>query len=434
MINLIILLGGDLISMLGSSLTSFAFGIWLFQQSNSASSFAIGLLLFHLPKLFVLPVWGALLDGLNRKHLIIGINILALILSAYLTIESFGSGITVGLIYFSQSVFGIVSVVLEVSFSAIIPTMVQRHHLTKANGVVSLVESLSLTLSPAISGFLYSLIGLKGLILVDCASFLVGILSIIWIPVVSPARQMSGSIRSRLNRVMFDVRDGFHFIFKRQKLFFLQVLFAFANLLIGMSLTAITSLILLKTGNDSMALGTVRSAIGIGGVVGSLLLVYIPRTANLVKGIFLGLIGIAIGGWMIIGSGNGLFAWCLGSFLSMFFLVYANALNQTIWQTEVPTEHLGKVFGARSWIAQCLQPLGFIFSGILCDKIFEPYFMTKKESLFSNLIGSWLGYRSGTGSAFLINSLALLLICVTIIGWYCHRQLKDSDSAQFGDS
>ena len=62
---------GQFISMLGSGLTSFAIGVWIFQQTGQAMPFALTVLFGNLPGLLLLPLAGSLADRWNRKALMI---------------------------------------------------------------------------------------------------------------------------------------------------------------------------------------------------------------------------------------------------------------------------------------------------------------------------------------------------------------------------
>src|SRR3990172_13146236 len=77
---------GQLISTLGSGLTGFALGVYIYQTTNSATYFAMSLLAFTVPGVFFSPVAGALVDRFPRRWMMIladagaGLTTLALFL------------------------------------------------------------------------------------------------------------------------------------------------------------------------------------------------------------------------------------------------------------------------------------------------------------------------------------------------------------------
>ena len=51
---------GQLISTLGSGLTGFALGVWIYEETGSTTLFALNILAYTLPSLLMSPIAGAL--------------------------------------------------------------------------------------------------------------------------------------------------------------------------------------------------------------------------------------------------------------------------------------------------------------------------------------------------------------------------------------
>ena len=62
---------GQLISTLGSSLSSFALGVWIYDQTGSTTLFAISMLAWVLPTILFAPVAGVLADRWDRRVVMI---------------------------------------------------------------------------------------------------------------------------------------------------------------------------------------------------------------------------------------------------------------------------------------------------------------------------------------------------------------------------
>ena len=67
MTGLTIVLLGQAISILASSMTGFALSIWVFQETGSATSLGIMQTAFTLPYLLIIPLAGVMVDRYNRK-------------------------------------------------------------------------------------------------------------------------------------------------------------------------------------------------------------------------------------------------------------------------------------------------------------------------------------------------------------------------------
>jgi MFS family permease len=53
---------GQLISTLGSGLTGFALGVWVYTETGSTTLFALNMLAYTLPNILISPLAGALVD------------------------------------------------------------------------------------------------------------------------------------------------------------------------------------------------------------------------------------------------------------------------------------------------------------------------------------------------------------------------------------
>ena len=62
---------GQLISTLGSRLTSFALGVWIYENTNSVTLFAINTFAFMATTVLVSPFAGALVDKWNRRWVMV---------------------------------------------------------------------------------------------------------------------------------------------------------------------------------------------------------------------------------------------------------------------------------------------------------------------------------------------------------------------------
>src|SRR5690349_2845324 len=58
---------GQFVSLLGSGLTEFAVGVWVYQQTGSATQFALTFLFVTLPRILLSPFAGALIDRWDRR-------------------------------------------------------------------------------------------------------------------------------------------------------------------------------------------------------------------------------------------------------------------------------------------------------------------------------------------------------------------------------
>ncbi len=202
---------------------------------------------------------------------------------------------------------------------------------------------------------------------------------------------------------------GFKYIFARPSLLGLQMVFFFGNLFSGMVFTVMAPMLLARSGQNSVVLGTVESFFAVGGILGGVLMSIWGGFKRRVNGVLLG--------WMVtslaavwLGMGQSLSAWIPAAILSMLVSPLINGSNQAIWQSKVAPDLQGRVFSARRLIAWFTNPLSPILAGTLADFILEPAMRANGSlpGLFGGLVGS--GPGAGMGLLMVFCGLAGLLV------------------------
>ena len=144
----LLLWGGELLSAVGSGLTSFGLGVYVFQQTGSAGSMAIVTLLAFLPTLLLSVPAGVLADRCDRRLLMMlgdGCSALGIlyILLCMLRGDAALWQICIGV--FVSSTF---SALLEPSYRATVTDLLTKEEYSKASGMVSLAGSARYLISP----------------------------------------------------------------------------------------------------------------------------------------------------------------------------------------------------------------------------------------------------------------------------------------------
>ena len=173
---------GQLVSTLGSGLTGFALGVWIFERTGSATQFSLVLLATTLPRVLLSPVAGVVADRCDRRKLIV--------------LGDLGAGIGTLVVYllFTQGVLQVWHIYLATGVSAAFGTfqgpalgasitmLVKDEQLGRANGLQGLSQALSQLLAPLLGGWLVVLAGLQAVLLMDMASFLVAVVPLLPTP------------------------------------------------------------------------------------------------------------------------------------------------------------------------------------------------------------------------------------------------------------
>ncbi len=396
---------GQLVSLTGSGLTWFALALWAWERTGTATALALVAFFAAGPAILVSPFAGALVDRWNRKAVMIlsdlgaGLATIAILL-LYLT-----GTLEVWHLYVTSAFAGIFQVFQWPAYSAAITTMVPKEQYGRANGLMGLAQAVSAVVAPLVAGVLVGLIGIGGVVAIDVATFLFAVVTLLLVRVPQPPTTVEGqaSRGSLLSEAFF----GFRYIWRRPSLLGLQLAFFSINLLGAFANVLLAPMILARTANNAQILGTVLSALGIGGVIGGLLMSSWGGPKPRVHGVLGGMAFSSIFLMTLMGLGRGLPVWVVAGFVGMFFLPIINGSNQAIWQAKVAPDVQGKVFSARLLIAQVSAPLAMLLAGPLADRFFEPGM--QPGGALVGLFGGWVGSGPGAG-------MALMMVIAGVLG------------------
>ncbi|WP_312281008.1 MFS transporter [Oscillibacter sp.] len=171
-LKFVLLCSGSFVAAIGSGITSFGLGVYVFEKTGLASSGAPIPLLAFLPGLLPAPFAGVLADQYDRRLLMtlgddlsaIGLVYILICMSAEeAQLWQIGIGITV------SSVF---SSLVEPSFIATVTDLLTEEDYSKASGLVQLGGSAKFLVSSLIAGFLLRVYDIKLLLMIDiCTIF-----------------------------------------------------------------------------------------------------------------------------------------------------------------------------------------------------------------------------------------------------------------------
>lgn len=401
-----ILWSGQFISGLGSEMTIFALTLWAWDRTGQATPLSLILFFTQLPKVGMAVFAGVLVDACDRKRLMLISDLIAGIGTVVLLLLLFSQQLQLWQIYLVSAANGLSGYLQSLAYSTTLSAIVPKVHYARAAAMDALKRASAYVFAPAIAGILYPFLGLAGILAIDLGTFAIALvtLALVFIPQSQPSAAIN--VRQLRKQLTF----GFQYIFARPGLLAILLFLLSTNLFASASFALVPALVLARSGNDALALASVRSAFGFGGLLGSAALSLFsapkPRIHGVLLGVILpqiGLVGLALGRQQLI--------WTIAAFAAAFFIPMLGSSNQAIWLAKVETSVQGRVFAARFLIAQLSSPVGYAMAGPLADRVFEPAMDT--GGILAPVLGSWLGVGSGAGIAL---QLLLLAACNFAIG------------------
>lgn len=399
---------GQVISFIGSGLTSFALGVWVLQRTGEITKYALISMFFVLPAVLLGPLAGTLVDRWDRRKAMLISDLGAGLSTLSIAILYLLGGLQVWYIYIAVFVSGAFGSLRMPSMQAAMTQMIPRKNLGRASGMMEIVTIGEFLIAPAIAGGLMGKIGLAGVIMIDFTSFLFAVTILLFVRI--PRAQATAEGRAGTGSLIQESAYGWKYIVARPGLAALMLLFALSSFTTEMTVVLYTPLIL--SFGSTTQLGLAMSLSAGGFLVGGLLMsiwggprrrVWVVMVFMLLLGLFSALIGLRASMGLIIISG----------FFATLCVPIISSSNQVIWQKKVAADVQGRVFAIRRTITLATPLLTYVVAGPLSDRVFEP--MMAVNGPLTGSIGQILGTGAGRGIGLLFVTMGLLLVLTTAV-------------------
>jgi DHA3 family macrolide efflux protein-like MFS transporter len=400
---------GQQVSLVGSALTQFALGVWVFSVTGSPTQFVLTVLCAALPRILLAPIAGPLVDRSDMRRVLIASDLAATLVTLILMLLAITGALAVWHIYVATTLAAVAGTFQRPTAMASVSLLLPAEQYARASGLVALAPSLATLIAPAMAGVLYLHVGLSGVMLLDLASFLVAVVVLFAVrfpPIPADALQ------EREVPLLHSARAGWHWLVGQPGLFQLLLVSAAGNVL-GITTEVLLTPYILSFAPVSL-LGWLVSAGGAGLLGGSLLLTLWGGPHRLLRGVFgfevvvclaTIVIGLTRTPWLLAIS---VMAYCAAISL-------ADGCSTALWQRSVPVALQGRVFALREAIAFAALPLGLVGTTTLAELVFEP--RLQPGGAWAAGVGTLVGAGPGRGIALVFLAAGLVNLMVLLVGW-----------------
>jgi len=413
----LVLWSGQLVSAVGSGLTSFGLGVYVFTRTGSVSATALVTLLAFMPSLLLSAFAGVLADRHDRRLLmVLGDSLSAAGLVFILICMGRGEAqlwqICVGV-----TISSVFSSLLEPAYKATVTDLLTPEQYTKASGLVQAAGSAKYLISPVIAGILLTLSDIRLLLIIDICTFFVTVLS-----TLAVRRGLAAKKAEEVKSFVREFRDGWTAVSENRGVLVLVMMTSVITFFLGFIQTLSTPMILAFS--DSSALGAAETISASGILVTSVIIGCITIKGGYVKmlsgslfiaGIFIALFGLR----------ENLLLICLSGFLFFAMLPFANTSLDFLIRTNIDNTVQGRAWGLIGVISQLGYVAAYALSGVLADYVFTPLLVDGGR--LAGSVGRITGTGSGRGTGFLI-ILAGALLCVTAAVLYNLKSVKQLEN------
>lgn len=365
--NIYFFLGGQFLSGITSMVVQYSIIWYLTEKTGSATVLSLATLLGMIPMVVLSPFIGPFVDRWNKKVLLIATDIIVAIFAIILSISgTISAEFPLWLVFVSLLMRSIAQTFQMPTIQSILPTMVPESELTKVNGQLGMVQSANYIIAPALGAFLFSVIPINYLILLDVlgAVFGVGLLIFVTIP-----RIMSEGEKVH---ILADSKLGLQKLTENKGLWYITLIGA-AFTLIFMPAASLYPLMTMDYFNGTVGqAGLIEVVYSVGMLAGGAVIGIFGKWKNRMVPVFLAylVIGVTVAAsGLLPGNMNGFILFAILNTIAGFATPYFNTLLMAMIQQSYEPKYLGRVLGVLNSIMSITGPVGLIFAGPLADFI-----------------------------------------------------------------
>jgi MFS family permease len=415
------------LSMIGSSMTGYAVGIWLYTTTGDVTPLALVAFFQIMPTVLLSNIAGALADRTDRRRLMILSDFGSALATALLLISFASGAFQVWHLYGITLLIGITKVFQNPAFSASISQLMPDDQRDRANALMQLSGSASGLIAPVLTGLLYSVIGINGVIVIDLITFgiAVALLMRVAIPQPPPAAAQKTSMWA-------DIRAGFRYLWARKPFVAMVGFAAMLNFLFGMMGVLTTPYILARTDNSEATLGIILGVTNIGALVGGIAIGVLgnklPRMATALIALFL--LSICT---VLVGIAQNTLVLGIALFALNAFVMVINVPILSIFQAKVAPEMQGRVFATLTQISLLAMPIASLITGPLADNVFKPAAETASWGALAPIFGA--GAAGGLGLMIAVaGGIAVIVSVIAFTQPSLRNMERDIPDAASGDA
>jgi MFS family permease len=170
--NFTIITVGTVISMLGSAIAGFALGLLVLDYTGSTFLYALYMVMYNAPKVLAPTLAGPFLDKFSRRKTIYMLDFTSAALYGVFAWLIFSGYFNYFFLITGCLLLGTIDSIYQVAYDSFYPMLISEGNYTKAYSIQSTLESLTMFMVP-VSAFLYNLIGIAPLFLINMVSFFI---------------------------------------------------------------------------------------------------------------------------------------------------------------------------------------------------------------------------------------------------------------------
>lgn len=353
---------GQTISQVGSSFTNFALPLLVFKLTGSPTNLALTTAAEFVPYLLFGLVLGAIVDRVDRKRLMVSVDVVRAAVIAVLPVLSLLGVLRVEEIYAVAFIQATMGILFDSGEFAAVPSLVGRDELVTANARIMSTNSAGQIVGPVLAGALVALLpSVAYLLFIDAGTFLASSFALLLIRRsfndAAPDRTVVTGVAAKLHSLFGDIREGLSYVLHHPVLRSISVMMALINFV---STTTWAQLVLF----GKRAFGASDFQVGVLYAAGAAGIFLVSTLAGPLRR-RLSFPVVALGALVVDGVATAVMAvvpWYLAAVVlwaaAVGFGLLLNINTGALRQAIVPSHMFGRVISIAGVLAWSANPLG----------------------------------------------------------------------------
>jgi DHA3 family macrolide efflux protein-like MFS transporter len=359
---------GQAFSLLGSQLVGFALVWWMTMTTGSAKVLALAAIMEWLPRVFIGPLAGALVDRWNRRRVMLAADSITALATAALIYLGWTGQMQLWHVYVLMLVRSTGGAFHWPAMQASTSLMVPVEQLSRVQGLYQLLTGLMNIAAPPLGGLLVGLMPLHSVLAIDIGTAILAILPLCFIHVPQPRSSEEASTGGDKLHVWQDMRAGLQYVWNWPGLRAILMVAVLVNLLTMPAFSLLPLLVTDHFGGSAMEIASMQSSWAIGMLVGGVLLSVWGGFRRKIVTSTLGMFGSAIGMFLVgFAPGTSLGLAVAGNLVAGLMNVLMNGPAFALLQTVVDAKMQGRVLSLVLSLANGMTPLGLAIAGPLAE-------------------------------------------------------------------
>lgn len=376
--NMLLYGAGKLVSLFGAQIYSFAISLYVLKLTNSGMTFATSLVFSMLPRVLMGPIAGVAADRIDRKKIVLSMDILCGILMLSFYGIAVLDEIRLAYIYGFSFLLTTLNTFFDVAIDASKPNLVDREDIFRINSIGQGIMSVAAISGPFLGGLIYAIVDIKVFLLINGISFILSAISEAFIDFGYNANSNESESNGKNEGFIKELKEGFSYFINDKIIFNIMSFSLLINFLMQLSITVpipyfLNNVVMLSP----LKYGIVKAFMPVGMLLGAISLSMLPQKEKLYKRLMLLMTIFII---FVFTMGIPMMSISMSAdVIFIFYLIAMGGLGFTIaWidipllsvmQRETPDEIRGRVFGLIGTAAIAIAPLGVILAGILLELV-----------------------------------------------------------------